>query len=158
MGEMKSCVIYATTSGNTRRVAETIAEELRQFGEAELIAVEDAPDELPLADLVLIGGPTEGHGVSKPMARYLERLDQRTLAGRAFAAFDTRLRWPKLLSGSAAESISRRLADAGARAVTAEGSFIVSMKPELEPGELERARQYATKAAEAIQQKLPLPA
>jgi flavodoxin len=148
---MKSLVIYASTSGNTQRIAETIADALRARGGVELMSADDAPTVLPAADLVLIGGPTERHTLTEPMVRFLDRLAPESFQGIAIAAFDTRLRWPRLLSGSAADEIAKRLRAAGARLIARPESFIVSMKPELEPGEIDRAAVWATQVADAVE-------
>jgi flavorubredoxin len=140
---LKSVVVYASRSGNTRRVAEEIARALGERGEVELYEVADAPDRLPSADLLIVGGPTEGHSVTPPMVEFLERVDRASVADRAAVAFDTRLAWPRILSGSAAEGIAKRLRNAGARIVVDPESFIVDTKPELKPGELERAGSWA---------------
>lgn len=146
---MDSLVIYASTSGNTQAVAEAIAEALGTRGTARVLHVTDATT-LPPADLTVIGAPTEGHTMTKPMAAWLDQLYAGTLAERRFAAFDTRLRWPRFLSGSAAEDIARRIEQLGGRIVAPPQSFMVSMKPELEPGELERAGAWAADLADAM--------
>jgi flavodoxin len=148
---MNSLVIYASTSGNTQRIAVAIADALGRRGGVELMSADDAPTVLPAADLIAIGGPTERHTLTEPMVRFLERLAPESLRGIAAAAFDTRLRWPRLLSGSAADEIAKRLRAAGARLVTRPESFIVSMKPELEPGEIDRAVVWATQVADAVE-------
>lgn len=146
---MHSLVIYASTSGNTRSVAEAIAEALSARGPVDLHMTDDLADRLPEADLVIVGGPTEGHAMTRPMARMLDRLPPEAWRGRAVAAFDTRLRWPRFLSGSAAVDIASRVSEAGARLVAAPESFMVSMKPSLEPGERERAAAWALETADA---------
>jgi hypothetical protein len=60
----------------------------------------------------------------------------------AVAAFDTRVHWPRRLSGSAADGIAARLQAAGGSLVAPPESFIVTMTPEIEPGELARARAW----------------
>ncbi len=147
---MDSAVIYATRSGNTREVACVIADSLRERGSADLFDVEHAPVDLDRFDLVVIGGPTEAHGMTPPMKAYLERLDAHTLRHRTAAAFDTRLAWPRVLSGSAAEGIAKRLRSAGALLATPPESFIVSSKPELQPGELEHASRWARSVAQVV--------
>jgi len=140
---MKSAVIFATRSGNTRQVAEAIADVLREQGSIETYSVEHAPASLDGFDLAVIGGPTEGHGVTPPMTAYLDALEATSVKGRLVAVFDTRLAWPRVLAGSAAEGIARRLSAEGAVLVAGPESFIVSMKPELQPGELDHARRWA---------------
>ena len=152
---MKSLVVYATTSGNTRTIANAIADELRRRGPVELIEADLAQARLPEADVVFIGGPTEGHTMTKPLVRLFDRLEPGSLKGVAVAAFDTRLDWPRLLSGSAAAGIAKRLKAAGARSSAPPESFIVSMKPELEPGETVRAAAWAANVADAVAAQMP---
>lgn len=144
---MKSLVIFTTTSGNTRSIAEAIAEALSARGPTDLVSVDSAPADLAAADLVVVGGPTEGHGMTPPMTRFLDRVPSDSWAGRAVATFDTRLRWPRLLSGSAAADIAKRLHAVGITPIVPPESFIVTMKPELEPGERERAATWAVEVA-----------
>ncbi|HET8587619.1 MAG TPA: hypothetical protein VFM74_07065, partial [Candidatus Limnocylindria bacterium] len=96
---------------------------------------------------VLIGGPTEQHGATIEIAELFARIPAAAFAGRPCAAFDTRLRWPHWLSGSAAAKIAERLEENGAHVIAPPESFIVSMKPELEPGEEQRARAWAASVA-----------
>jgi flavodoxin len=141
---VNAVVIYATRTGNTRDVATAIADRLSLGRETRLLSVEEAWSGLPpRIDLLVVGGPTEGHGATEPMIRFLTRLSKGSLAGVAAAAFDTRLWWPRVLSGSAAQTIARHLREAGATVVVPAESFIVSMKPRLERGELDRATSWA---------------
>lgn len=150
---MKALIIHATRTGNTTRVAEAVADGMRAAGgSVEIIGIDEAP--LVFAgdvDLVVIGGPTEGHSMTPQMEAYLDRLPAGALDGRAVTAFDTRVSWPKLLSGSAADRIRDRLTRGGARLVAPVESFIVSMKPEIRPEELERARAWGHSLAGAIE-------
>jgi len=153
---VKSLVVYVSHKGNTQRVAETIADELRLKGAAEVIPVEEAPSAMEAdVDLLVIGGPTEGHGMTPEMSNYLDRLDPASLRARPVAAFDTRINWPRLLSGSAAAGIAKRLEAAGARVIEPQGSFIVNTEPALLPGELERARAWGESLAASV---VPVPA
>jgi flavodoxin len=141
---MHSLVIYASRSGNTQRIAEAIADGLRTRGPVELQPAAEAPSAIPPEiDLVVIGGPTEAHGMTAPMKEFLDRLAPDALKGRRAAGFDTRLRWPLLLSGSAGAGITGRLHAQHANVVAPEESFFVTRKPELEPGEVERAAAWA---------------
>lgn len=153
---MNSLVIYASRSGNTRRVAAEIGRALSEHGRVQVFEIDEAPDQLPDADLIIVGGPTEGHGATPPMVEFLDHLGSKTVAGRQVAAFDTRLPWPRLLSGSAAEGIAKRLRAAGGRLVYAPESFIVDRTPELRPGELERAGRWATDVALEVEARLPV--
>lgn len=147
---MKSLVIYTTTSGNTETIAEAIAAALREYGAVEVIDAAQAPTTLPNSDLVLIGGPTERHTLTEPLVHFFDRLAPGSLVMKAAAAFDTRLRWPRFLSGSASDEIATRLRAAGARIAAPPESFFVSTKPKLEPGEIARAGTWASAIADKI--------
>jgi flavodoxin len=143
---MKSLVFYATRSGNTRQVANAMADALRPGGPVDVLSVEVGCGAITDdVDLILVGGPTEGHGMTPQVKAFLD--DMPTLAGRNAAAFDTRLNWPRWASGSAAAGIRARLEEAGARRPVPSASFIVSMTPEIEPGELQRAAAWASDLA-----------
>jgi len=152
---MKTLVVYASRKGNTRRVAEEIGRVMADRGPVELFEVGDAPSRLPPSDVVFIGGPTEGHSASPPMLEFLDRLAAESMSGRMTAVFDTRVAWPRILSGSAADAIAQRVAALGAVIVGTPGSFIVSMKPELRPGELKRSATWARELSAKIDTELP---
>jgi flavodoxin len=148
---VKSLVVYVTHKGDTRRVADEIGEVLGKHGPAEVIPADEAPPVIgPDVDLLVVGGPTEGHGMTPEQRAYLDRLVGESIRGRRVAAFDTRLKWPRLLSGSAADAAAERLANLGARVVEPHGSFLVSTAPELLPGELDRARDWAANIARDV--------
>jgi flavodoxin len=151
---MKSVVFYASRTGNTRLVAEAIADGLRSFGSAEILSIDGGPASIhDDTDLIVVGGPTEGHRVTDAVVRFLDSISSMA-AARATAAFDTRVHWPRLLSGAAADGIAQRLRSMGARLIVPPESFIVSIKPELLPGELERARTWGTSLAAEVQRQI----
>jgi flavodoxin len=147
---VKSLVVYVTHKGTTRQVAEAIAEVLRERGPVELLPAESAPTSFE-TDLVLVGGPTEGHGMTPEQRAYLGRIEPAALRGQAVATFDTRLKWPRFLSGSAASGAAEQLAAAGARVIGPEGSFLVSTEPVLLDGELQRARAWAAEIVAGVE-------
>jgi flavodoxin len=155
---MNSMVVYGSRHGNTHKVAEAIAFELGKHGVVQLVAAEDARQVLPeQLDLIVVGGPTEAHRVSEPVAQFFDRVGKGEMVGKAAAAFDTRLRWPEWLSGSAAAGIVRRLRESRADVIAPETSFFVSGNlPVLEPGELERAAAWAASLAAKVESKKPV--
>jgi len=151
---MKSLVIYTTRSGNTKVIAEAIAETMRGRGDVELFDADLTPTPLPASDLIFIGGPTERHKLTPSMSRFLDGLAPGSLRGTATAAFDTRVQWPRFLSGSAADDIAKRLRAADARIVAQAESFFVRVDHDLgyllEPGELNRAATWAAEVADEV--------
>lgn len=160
---MNSMVIYGSRYGNTQKIAEAIADALRSRGAVQVLPADDAPARVPAGiDLVVVGGPTEGHGMTEPVTRFFEQLGPGALVGTAAAAFDTRLRWPRWLSGSAGAGITQRLRGAGARVIAPEESFFVKgasgargTPPAIEPGELEHATAWAVALADKAAPRAP---
>jgi flavodoxin len=152
---MKSLVAYATRTGNSRIVAEAVARSLARHGAVTLAPVDEVHEIDRSVDLVVVGGPTEGRGMVGPVIDFFDRLPPRTLEGRLAAAFDTRLRWPRFLSGSAADGIAERLRLAGATVIVPPESFIVTMRPRLELGQVERAEAWAIGLASRVSETAP---
>jgi hypothetical protein len=158
---MRTLVIYESMFGNTEHVARAIAEGV---GNAEVVEVGLAPTRLPPdVGLVIIGGPTHVHGMSRgrtrsdaghPVDRPIispgigirEWIDRVEPADVPIAAFDTRVGGPQLLTGSAAKSATHRLERRGF-AVLAPESFVLERAPndpfdQVPASELERARAW----------------
>lgn len=144
---MHTLVLVDSEFGNTYRLAETIAGELRTSGQVDVINVRAPASESQLPtdlDRVIVGGPTQIHGVSRPLTEYLEALPPRIFANLACASFDTRVRGWQVLTGAASGGISKRLKMLGGHMITPPESFLVAGKEgPLLDGELERARAWA---------------
>lgn len=161
---MKSIVIYGSRFGNTRSIAEAIAGVLHTRGEVQLLPADEAPViSSKDYDLLVIGGPTEVHKMTPPLAHVLGQMESNGLDGVSAAAFDTRIRTGRWLSGSAASGISRKLRRLGARVIVPEESFFVAGRanpstgetPKLEFGELQRARVWAEALANMVDTTVP---
>jgi flavodoxin len=142
---MQSVVIYDSQYGNTQALAEAIAAELQAAGAVEVENARSGAVELP-ADLALlvVGGPTQAHGVTAPLRAQLDSMKSHRLDGVVVATFDTRARGPRVLTGAASRGIARRLEREGARLVLEPESFLVEGKEgPLAEGEIERARAWA---------------
>jgi flavodoxin len=153
---MKAAVIYESLYGNTEAIAKAVAEGVGHAGEVEIVEVSQAPEAVAQGfDLLVLGAPTHGHGMSRPESResvdpaktsmgireWLERLS--AAPGARVAAFDTRFDKPRWLTGSAALKISRRLSDLGCELVMPPESFFVDhTEGPLQDGELDRAKRW----------------
>jgi len=147
---MEALVIYDSRFGNTKRIAEAIGEALRHYGTAHVYSLEKPlPEQVGSVDLLVIGGPTHAHGISARMRQFTDGVTPGVGSGMMAATFDTRLRWPTVLSGSAARTIARRLRRAGVNVCVDPESFFVTRDahPELEPGELDRAAHWGKRLA-----------
>lgn len=142
---MQSLVVYDSKFGNTKKVAEAIAAGLAGHGPVRLLGLDKIPPQnLGAVDLLFIGGPTQAHAMTARMRQFLDALRARPANGMAVATFDTRLRMPAVISGSAAKTIARKLRSLGLRIFAAPESFFVQGRlPQLEEGETERAANWA---------------
>jgi hypothetical protein len=172
---MHALVVFESILGNTEVVARAIAEGLGSAGQVEVVEVGAAPTTLHASvTLLVIGGPTHAHGMTNPDSRRsAARKATRPVlstgigirewlaavgaapAGVTAAAFDTRIKGPGLLWGSAAKAAAGRLEDLGFRMAVPPESFLLNgptgpVHDVLVPGEVERARRWgATLAAQA---------
>src|SRR3954453_5591262 len=159
---MRALVVYESMFGQTRLVAERIGGGLRYvMDDVDVVRVQDADVvRVMQADLLVVGGPTHAHGMSRPRTRqgaggdptrygasttepgadgigvreWFEGLPP--LAGAA-AAFDTRVDTASVLAGRASKGIAKELRKNGLRLVAAPESFLVT-KGRLKDGELTR--------------------
>jgi flavodoxin len=146
---MKSLVVYDTQFGNTERVAQAIAGALAEFGQAQALRV-NAPGALDLkgVDLLVLGSPILGWKPSEGMQAYLDRIVPGTLIGAAVACFDTRMRMPRFLTGSAVDLMDGRMQSKGVKSILKSQVFLVKGRQgPLFDGELEKAAAWAKELA-----------
>lgn len=153
---MKALVVYDTKFGNTEHLARVIAAELGKGAVVEMLTAETADLELTGVDLLVVGGPTQMHGVSPTLRALLDSLPPHALQDIAAAAFDTRLHGMKLLTGSAAEGIAHRLEKHGAWLLLPPETFQVqASEGPLADGEAERAATWASAVLSEAQARMP---
>ena len=169
---MKAVVIYESMYGNTHLIADAIGKGLSDTAEVVVIPVAEAEKALiDEADLIVVGGPTHVHGVSRPSTRkaaveaakkpdsdlvvdpnaagkglrdWFATLDG--TSGRA-VAFDTRIDAPAVLTGRASKGITRMLRDNGFAIVANPKSFLVTKASYLEADEDRRAYNWGLRLA-----------
>ena len=91
---MKVVVLYESKYGNTKRVAEAIAEEMQRVGgmEVTLTALKGVDiDEIASCDVILLGGPTHFGGPTGGVRKFIDALGKRNVNGKSVAVFDTYL-------------------------------------------------------------------
>jgi hypothetical protein len=167
---MKALVVYESMFGNTRCVANAVADELRRHMTVEVYDVEQAPAAIhELIDLIVVGGPTHAFSLSRPKTRadaaqqgasvgspatgireWLEHLPSGPHS-ESVATFDTRAEKARHLPGSAAKKADRIARAHGYGAAIARESFYVSdVSGPLLPGELERAGDWGRDLAQRV--------
>jgi hypothetical protein len=171
---VKALVVYESMFDNTRTVALAIAEGIAGHMAVEAVEVGEAPAMLPAdVSLLVVGAPTHAHGMTTPSSRADatrragDRVVSRGVGLRewldglrpvaeppAVAAFDTRIKGPELLWGSAAKGATKRLRALGFRQAQPPQSFHVegpSGPPfdRIGEGEIGRARAWGAALAAA---------
>ena len=148
---MKGMVVYDSSHGNTRKIAETITATLKESGiEADTIYVKDVKK--PSAkdyDFLVLGSPTRFGTMSFTVKSFLGKINNKEWMNKPFGAFDTELRENiEKKEGSAAEKIADKLREKQMnQLLPVLKAVVLGMKGPLQEGEIERAREYARKLA-----------
>jgi hypothetical protein len=174
---MLAVVVYESMYGNTHTVAERIGAGLAPVGEVVVVPVGEATDDLVAsADLLVVGGPTHVHGMSRSATRQeaVENVEEQgedlevdpDAEGPGLrdwfkdlreghhcpaAAFDTRVgTMSAVLSGRASKGIHRRLRHHGFTEVVEPESFLIDADTHLMDGEEDRAVEWGATIAASL--------
>jgi flavodoxin len=144
---MNALIVYYSQFGNTKKVAEAIAEVLQQAGAARMITIDElTPADLEGVDLVVMGSPTHKMNLPEVVRPVFDRLPKRALRGVAVVAFDTSYQLSGFLARmTAAKRLDRELRKLGGKRLMAPGTFFVKKEEgyPLYEGEVERAKRWA---------------
>jgi flavodoxin len=169
---MNATVVYESVYGNTRAVAEAVAEGL---GGAAVVSVHRAAEHVAKAELLVVGGPTHMHGLSTTRSRQMAVAAAHEDGGVAVdpaateepglrqwlgalpdaqgaqaATFDTRLDKSPWLTGVASRGIAKRLRRHGYEVLSRESFLVEDSEGPLEEGELDRAREWGAQLAASV--------
>jgi flavodoxin-like protein len=172
---MQVVIVYESMYGNTHVVADAIGAGLEPAADVLVVPVSKAyPELLHDAALVVVGGPTHVHGMSRATTRKgAAEAAQKPDSGLALepgalgpglrdwfgtvgrhsamaAAFDTRLHGPAAVTGRASKGIARELRRHGFDMAAEPESFIVTKDNQLVAGETDRARTWGARLAARI--------
>ncbi len=137
---MKTLVIYDSNYGNTKRIAQAIADSLGDGSEA-LEAGGFDESMLKGLDLLVVGSPIVAWRPTQKMRDFLNGLKGGQLSGIKSAAFDTRVK--SFISGTGGEKIESALKKAGAQIISPPQKFYVrGPKGPLADGEVEKASKW----------------
>jgi hypothetical protein len=162
---MHALIVYESMYGNTRAIAEAIAEGFGDGAALRHVRSAGVPDDE--IDLLIAGGPTHIHGMTTSLSRQMtikgaqedghEPIDSDAIdapglrqwlrdlphrPGGLAAAFDTRIDRSAAMTGSAARGVAKRLRHRGYDVEWTESFFVDDAEGPLADGELERARGW----------------
>lgn len=153
---MISLVVYDSQYGNTRQIAQAIADQLAQSGRSSAIHVDEVqPGDRMGINLLVVGSPTQQLSATAPIKGWLNRLPEGSLKGVRAAAFDTRFTQEKIdevkvlsffvsIFGYGAKPIARRLVKKGANLIAEpKGFYVADTEGPLLAEELKRAAAWA---------------
>jgi Flavodoxin len=171
---MRAVVVYESQFGNTHLIAAAVGAGLGSAYDVQVVPVAQADSAtISGADLVVVGGPTHVHGMTRESSRHaaaemaaeadslvtlepgdarkgvrewLESLGETKEHCKA-AAFDTRMKGPAAFTGRASKGVGRALRHHGYTLIAEPESFLVSKENELVPEEDERARAWGARLA-----------
>ncbi|HEY50388.1 MAG TPA: hypothetical protein G4O20_01090 [Dehalococcoidia bacterium] len=148
---MKGIVVYDTSYGNTKTIAETISETLKESGiEVDAFYVKDVK-KLSAKDynFLVLGSPTKFGTMSFTVKGFLGKVKSKEWMNKPFAAFDTEN--PENIErneGSAAEKIAEKLREKQMnQLLPVLKAVVLGWKGPLQEGEIERAKEYAGRLA-----------
>jgi len=144
---MKGIVVYDSSSGNTKKIAETIEETLKESGmEVDFFNIKNVK-KLNAMDynFLILGSPTRFGTMSFAIRFFLGKVKSKEWMNKPFAAFDTenpenmeKKEW------SAAEKIAERLRDKKMnQLLPVLKAAVLGQKGPLKEGEIERTKDYA---------------
>ncbi len=151
---MRTLIVYFSKFGNTRKLAEAMAETMKQAGDTRVLDIGQLmASDFEDADLVVMGSPTHAFSLPEAARTILGALPLAILAGRSVAAFDTTVKlWP-LRYFRASPKLLGHLSRLGGDPIARPQTFFVKTIGPQQPGEvellldgeLERARKWAAK-------------
>jgi flavodoxin len=142
---MDTLVVYFSKYGNTKKVAETIADECKPNGTVRVLSLDDlALENLHGVDLLIMGCPTHRMNMPEGVRAKFESMPKRVLKGRPVAAFDTSYKMNCFLSQmTASKKVAHKLRKMGGKWVVPPETFhVMEAEGPLYEGELERARTW----------------
>jgi menaquinone-dependent protoporphyrinogen IX oxidase len=159
---MEGIVVYDTSYGNTKKIAETIAETLKEAGiEVDLFYVKDVK-KLSAKDynFLVLGSPTKFGTMSLTIRFFLGKAKSEEWMNKPFAAFDTEN--PENIERaqaenkewSAAEKIAEKLRDKKMKQLLPVLKAVVfGQKGPLKEGEIERTKDYTRELAVKLKEE-----
>lgn len=143
---MNTLVVYFSKFGNTRQVAEAVAETLQSTGSVRVMSAEPlTAADFEGVDLLVMGTPTHKMNLPEAVRPILDSLPKRILKGVPFAAFDTSYKMGWFLNKfTASKRLNRKLRKLGGKPLLPPETFLVEDREgPLYDGEIERAHDWA---------------
>lgn len=152
----KAIVVYESKWGNTRRVAETIVEGLKEVpGTEPALSHFKQVDPARLADFdaIVIGSPNHIGTATWGIRRFINKLGRPELEGKLITFFDTCLPGQDSKAVRKMEERARKKAPRLEVASPGLSIRVDKMKGPISEGELSRCREFGNRIADQIRER-----
>ncbi|MEM3824262.1 MAG: flavodoxin domain-containing protein [Candidatus Bathyarchaeia archaeon] len=148
--KVKVIVVYESKYGNTKRVAETIVESMKEIGTID-ISISELKEinvnTIPNYDAILIGSPNHMGGPTRGIRGFIDKLGKLQLEGKKFAVFDTYMGKD---FGKAVKKMEKQIREKvpGLMQIASGLSIkVLGMKGPIAEGELQKCKDFGKKIA-----------
>jgi flavodoxin len=143
-------IVYESKYGNTKLVAEKIAEGMREVEGTEAVVNEIKQVDLKKVadyDAILMGSPNHLGGPTRDIRKFIDKLGKLDLEGKLFAAFDTHLeksfeQATRKMEKGISEKVPRAKLATPGLSIRVEGA-----KGPISQGELPKCKEFGKKIA-----------
>jgi flavodoxin len=150
----KTIIIYESIYGNTKKVADAIAEGIRESGEIECTVAKTGEvhhtDDLAKYDAIIFGCPNHNQEPARNMLKFIERASIVDLDEKMGAAFDTYTGGNRGIAVSKLEQLIRQKMSCVKFIVEGFSALVDDRKGPLAEGELHRANDFGKEVAANI--------
>ncbi|MFX1262112.1 MAG: flavodoxin family protein [Promethearchaeota archaeon] len=150
----KTIIIYESIYGNTKKVADAIAEGIRESGAIDCTVVKTGEvhhtDDLAKFDAILFGSPNHNQEPSRNMLKFIERASIVDLDTKMGAAFDTYTGGNKGIAVKKLEQVIRQKLSCITFVIDSFSAQVEDRKGPLVEGEIDRAIEYGKQVAARV--------
>ena len=150
----KAIIIYESIYGNTKKVADAIAEGIRESGEIDCTIAKTGgvhhTDDLMKYDAVIFGSPNHNQEPSRNMLKFIERASIVDLDTKMGAAFDTYTGGNKGIAVKKLEQAIRQKMSCITFVIDGFSAQVGDRKGPLVEGEIDRAFEFGKQVATKI--------
>ncbi|MFW9890496.1 MAG: flavodoxin family protein [Candidatus Thorarchaeota archaeon] len=147
----KTIIIYESIYGNTKKVADAIAEGIRESGEIDCTIAKTGEvhhtDDLAKFDAIIFGSPNHNQEPSRNMLKFIERASIVEFDTKMGAAFDTYTGGNKGIAVKKLEQIIRQKLSCITFVIDSFSALVEDRKGPLAEGEIDRAIEFGKQVA-----------
>ncbi len=150
----KALIVYESIYGNTKKVADAIAEGIRESGEIDCAVAKTGEvhhtDDLAKYDAIIFGCPNHNQEPARNMLKFIERASIVDLAEKMGAAFDTYTGGNRGIAVGKLEKIIRQKMSCVNFIIDGFSALVEDRKGPVAESELQKANEFGKQLAAKI--------